>query len=439
MYKLFIFSLVSLYANFSFGAVCDTVIVGNGTRYEGQYPCGEGVLYSDSLGIFIGHFENGVPNGVCTHYKKNGHRYYGEFEDGKYSGYGKYFSGSGTVCIGDFENGLPNGIDTLFFRRQSIYIGACKNGQLHGQGVYYKNTPASRRYFYQEGQFADGKLNNGYRSHFNRTNYIVNGKSMPCSDFIYYSQKELQSKYEPLRALRPKRFPGATLTAEQRLFLESKGAADTVIVGNETRYEGQYPSGEGVLYSDSLGIYIGHFERGIPNGVCTHYKKNGHRYYGEFKDGEYSGYGRHFSNSGTIRMGDFKNGEANGIDTIYYKPRSIYVGECKDGVPYGKGISYSCRNGARQYYFREGEFVGGKLDNGFYSNRYGTGSVVGGNGSGSNPNMIIYTQMELQEKYESLRALKPKKFPGAELTKEQHLFLDGKLSSEQILSIRKSQ
>ena len=45
MYKLFIFSLVSLYANFSFGAVCDTVIVGNGIRYEGQYPCGEGVLY----------------------------------------------------------------------------------------------------------------------------------------------------------------------------------------------------------------------------------------------------------------------------------------------------------------------------------------------------------------------------------------------------------
>lgn len=72
MYKLFIFSLVSLYANFSFGAVCDTVIVGNGIRYEGQYPCGEGVLYSDSLGIYIGHFERGIPNGVCTHYKRTG-------------------------------------------------------------------------------------------------------------------------------------------------------------------------------------------------------------------------------------------------------------------------------------------------------------------------------------------------------------------------------
>lgn len=91
MYKLFIFSLVSLYANFSFGAVCDTVIVGNGIRYEGQYPCGEGVLYSDSLGIYIGHFERGIPNGVCTHYKKNGHRYYGEFKDGEYSGRGIQF------------------------------------------------------------------------------------------------------------------------------------------------------------------------------------------------------------------------------------------------------------------------------------------------------------------------------------------------------------
>lgn len=93
MYKLFIFSLVSLYANFSFGAVCDTVIVGNGIRYEGQYPSGEGVLYSDSLGIYIGHFERGIPNGVCTHYKKNGHRYYGEFKDGEYSG-GVYSSGN---------------------------------------------------------------------------------------------------------------------------------------------------------------------------------------------------------------------------------------------------------------------------------------------------------------------------------------------------------
>ena len=115
MYKLFIFSLVSLYANFSFGAVCDTVIVGNGIRYEGQYPCGEGVLYSDSLGIYIGHFERGIPNEVCTHYKKNGHRYYGEFKDGEYSGRGIHFWKSGAVCVGDFKNGHCFGTDTIWY------------------------------------------------------------------------------------------------------------------------------------------------------------------------------------------------------------------------------------------------------------------------------------------------------------------------------------
>lgn len=62
---LFLFMTI-LYADMLFGSVRDTVIVGNGTRYEGQYPSGEGVLYSDSLGIYIGYFERGIPNGVCT-------------------------------------------------------------------------------------------------------------------------------------------------------------------------------------------------------------------------------------------------------------------------------------------------------------------------------------------------------------------------------------
>ena len=433
MYKLFIFSLVSLYANFVFGSVRDTVIVGNRTRYEGQYPSGEGVLYSDSLGIYIGHFERGIPNGVCTHYKKNGHRYYGEFVDGEYSGYGRHFSNSGTIRMGDFKDGAANGVDTIYYEPRSIYVGECKDGVPHGNGILYTRIGTISKYYFREGQFVNGKLSHGGYSNSNGSYSVIGGeitgdrrmntRNIP-SNVEIYSQTELQSRYEPLRALKPKKFPGAELTAEQRLFLESNGAADTVIVGNGTRYEGQYPSGEGVLYSDSLGIFIGHFEMGVPNGVCTHYSKNGNQYYGEFADGEYSGYGRHFSNSGTIRMGDFEDGAANGIDTIYYKPRSIYAGECKDGVPHGRGILYSCKNGARRYYFREGEFVDGKLDNGFYSNRYGTGSVVGGNGSGSNPNIVIYSQMELQAKYEALRASKPKKFPGAKLTREQQMFLE---------------
>lgn len=146
MYKLFIFSLVSLYANFSFGAVCDTVIVENGIRYEGQYPSGEGVLYSDSLGIYIGHFERGIPNEVCTHYKKNGHRYYGEFKDGEYSGRGIHFWKSGTVCVGDFKNGHCFGTDTIWYKK-SIYVGVCVKGQPNGDGILYIHKASGRKYY----------------------------------------------------------------------------------------------------------------------------------------------------------------------------------------------------------------------------------------------------------------------------------------------------
>ena len=73
---------------FSFGAVCDTVIVGNGIRYEGQYPCGEGVLYWIRWAFISAISERGHPQRSMHALQKNGHRYYGEFKDGEYSGRG---------------------------------------------------------------------------------------------------------------------------------------------------------------------------------------------------------------------------------------------------------------------------------------------------------------------------------------------------------------
>ena len=91
----------------------------------------------------------------------------------------------------------------------------------------------------------------------------------------------------------------------------------------------------------------------------------------------------------------------------------------------------------------EGLFVDGKFASGLYSNSYGVFSTAGGNFTADyrkeNSDIEIYSQLELRYRYEFLKTLKPKKFPGATLTEEQRLFLDGKLSSEQILSIRKSQ
>ena len=210
---------------------------------------------------------------------------------------------------------------------------------------------------------------------------------------------------------------------------------DTVLVRDNICYIGQYPNGEGILYSDSLGIFIGRFERCVPNGRGTHYSKEGYRYYGEFADGRYCGYGRLFSQSGTVRMGDFNNGTVQGIDTIYYRNQdgqsAIYVGACRNGVPCGNGIIYSHHHRRGIYHFQEGTFQDGWLYNGFRSKRTITYSVLNGKG-GPAIDDTIYSQMELMSKYESLRNLKPKKFPGTKLTKEQQLFLEGKLSSSQI-------
>ena len=43
---------------------------------------------------------------------------------------------------------------------------------------------------------------------------------------------------------------------------------DTVIVTDEWRYEGQWPEGEGVRYSEKYGLYIGTFKDAEPEGMC---------------------------------------------------------------------------------------------------------------------------------------------------------------------------
>lgn len=219
---------------------------------------------------------------------------------------------------------------------------------------------------------------------------------------------------------------------------------DTVIVGNGIRYEGQYPCGEGVLYSDSLAFISAISSGASPTEYARITKRTGTAITANSRMASIP------DTDGISRIlvqfawgGDFKDGAANGVDTIYYKPRSIYVGECKDGVPHGNGILYTRIGTISKYYFREGQFENGKLISGFLSNYYGTFPVIGGTTSTGYrkefSKIDLYSQSELTSKYESLRALKPKKFLGAELTEEQRLFLDEKLSSEQILSIRKSQ
>lgn len=118
----------------------DTVVVMDSFRYVGEYPEGEGVWFSEKRGIIKGHFPNGHPEGICTHYDMKGRKYVGQFTVGHPTGYGKLFYPNGDISTGWFENGKLWGQDTIYYKDR-IYIGLYANGnRVEKKGRYYRKT-----------------------------------------------------------------------------------------------------------------------------------------------------------------------------------------------------------------------------------------------------------------------------------------------------------
>ncbi len=102
----------------------------DGYRYEGEWPAGDGVLYSLEDGLVIGTFRKGKPHGKCVCYKPNGEVYWGEFKNGKASGSGALYRDNGIVVSGDYKNGLYHGVDTLYRSNGTMHVGQYRNGKL---------------------------------------------------------------------------------------------------------------------------------------------------------------------------------------------------------------------------------------------------------------------------------------------------------------------
>ncbi len=96
-------------------------------------------------------------------------------------------------------------------------------------------------------------------------------------------------------------------------------------------YEGEWPKGEGVLYSQKDGLIIGSFTKGKPHGKCVCYRPNGEVYWGDFKNGKPTGHAYLFRDEGSVISGMYKNNRYHGVDTIYRTDGSVYVGRFKKG------------------------------------------------------------------------------------------------------------
>lgn len=111
-------------------------------RYEGQWPKGEGILYSSRDGLIIGTFSNGKAEGECISFLPNGEVYWGEYRKGRATGYGRLYRDNGIVFAGEFKNGKYHGVDTLYRSNGSVFIGKFRRGILKTRIMDSKSVPA---------------------------------------------------------------------------------------------------------------------------------------------------------------------------------------------------------------------------------------------------------------------------------------------------------
>ena len=121
----------------------DTLRMDHGT-YIGEMPVGEGKMYHNEKGLFIGRFNRTVINGRGVHFKPDGSKYAGNFVKGVYQGYGRLFMATGAVICGEFHSGRANGLDTLYYPDGKVFIGIMQNNGATSQGKTYKTAKAAK-------------------------------------------------------------------------------------------------------------------------------------------------------------------------------------------------------------------------------------------------------------------------------------------------------
>ena len=106
------------------------VISREGSRYEGEWPTGYGVLYSYEDGLVLGDFRKGKPHGKCVCYRPNGEVYWGDYKKGKATGNGRIYRDNGIVVAGGYRKGKYHGIDTLYRADGRVLVGKFRKGKM---------------------------------------------------------------------------------------------------------------------------------------------------------------------------------------------------------------------------------------------------------------------------------------------------------------------
>ena len=129
----------------------------SGHKYVGEWKDGkqngQGTLTTANGDKYVGEWKDDKPNGQGTATFYNHDKYVGEWKDGNLNGQGTYTSfGSGTNYVGEFKDGKQNGQGTLTRANGDKYVGEWKDGTYNGQGTEY----AANGSIINQGIWADG-------------------------------------------------------------------------------------------------------------------------------------------------------------------------------------------------------------------------------------------------------------------------------------------
>lgn len=167
-------------------------------RYCGELknkiPNGYGKVWLDSGSLFVGHFLEGLFDGVGFFIQrggvdcKGGSEYLGCYKRGTKEGFGLEIQNGGYRYAGDWVNNKAHGVGELKYGI-GVFVGQLRNDKPHGWGVLTYHGGATH-----QGNFVNG-LPQGYGKHVIK-NKISEGvySNGACSNLFF---RKRSSEYEP--------------------------------------------------------------------------------------------------------------------------------------------------------------------------------------------------------------------------------------------------
>lgn len=301
---------------------------------------GFGVLIKNS-GVFIGNFENGNANGMCSYFKNGSLKYKGQWKEHKFHGNGILYS-DGDSTIGVWGNGKLLSAKTTQHTQYGRYSGDIKNNLPNGEGTMNYNNG-----WIYEGEWDDG-IWNGYGE-------------LTTSDFLYsgYWEQGKPNGEGAVSYAAGGYYDGTWKNGERDGWGDSYNEDGTYYIGewenneyhghgsyyfaDDIYYEGQWENGlqNGIgVYSSIEFTYVGEWEEGWINGEGRIDYKNGDYYEGHFVENKRYGLGFYQFHEGNSYEGEFVDDVFNGLGRFYFLDGSLYEGEFLNGKICGDGTYY---------------------------------------------------------------------------------------------------